>query len=80
MTCEILFVNGKEIVMVADSAVTVGSFKTFNGVDKIFELSSYPAVGIMIYGSPVFENVPMESLIKHFRDECDITKMDSLLM
>ena len=45
-----------------------------------FELSSYPAVGIMIYGFPVFENVPMESLIKHFRDECDITKMDSLLM
>ena len=48
-------------------------------VKLIFELSNYPAVGIMIYGSPIFENVPMESLIKHFRDECDISKMDSLI-
>jgi len=67
MTAEILIMNKSAIAMAADSVVTVGNQKTYNGVNKLFMLSNNPPMGIMIYDSPDFMNIPLESLIKEFR-------------
>ena len=54
MTSEILILNNNAIAMAADSAVTVGGKKTYNGVNKLFMLSNNPPMGIMIFGSAEF--------------------------
>lgn len=67
MTAEILIMNKSAIAMAADSAVTVGSLKTYNGVNKLFMLSNNPPMGIMIYGNADFIHMPFETLIKEYR-------------
>ena len=67
MTSEILIMNKNAIAMAADSAVTVGNSKTYNGVNKLFMLSNDPPMGVMIFGSANFENIPLETLIKEYR-------------
>lgn len=69
MTAEILIMNKSAIAMAADSAVTVGGRKTYNGVNKLFMLSNEPPMGIMMYASADFMDIPLESLIKEFRFE-----------
>lgn len=49
ITVEIVIVNKNAIVMAADSAVTVGRNKTYNGMNKLFMLSSNPRRGIMVF-------------------------------
>ena len=81
MTSEVVIMNRNAVVMAADSAVTVGGVKTYNGVNKLFLLSNSPPMGIMIFGSADFENIPMETLIKEFKNqsiEFDNTKMKNL--
>lgn len=70
MTAEILIMNKSAISMAADSVVTVGNRKTYTGVNKLFMLSNNPPMGIMIYGTADFMEMPMESLIKEYRNEC----------
>ena len=55
--------------MAADSAVTVGKQKVFNTANKLFTLSKYRPVGIMVYGSAEFMGVPFETVIKTFRQQ-----------
>ena len=43
------------MALAADSAVTVGNIKTYNGVNKLFYISNNPPIGIMIFGSADFE-------------------------
>ena len=74
MTAEILIINRSAIAMATDSAVTIGSEKTFTGVNKLFMLSNNPPMGIMIYGNADFMDIPMESLIKEYRKKCEIEK------
>ena len=74
MTSEVVIMNKNAIVMAADSAVTVGGTKTYNGVNKLFMLSNSPPMGIMIFGSADFENIPMETLIKEFKRKTDFKK------
>lgn len=45
MTSEVLIMNKNAIVMAADSAVTVGNMKTYNGFNKLFMLSNDPPMG-----------------------------------
>jgi len=71
MTAEILIMNKSAISMAADSVVTVGDKKTYAGVNKLFMLSNNPPMGIMIYGTADFMEMPMESLIKEYRKECE---------
>ena len=42
MTSEVVIMNKNAIVMAADSAVTVGGTKTYNGVNKLLMLSNSP--------------------------------------
>ena len=73
MTAEIVVMNKGAIAMAADSAVTVRTGeagkvrKVFNTANKIFALSKYHPVGVMIYGNAEFMGVPWETLVKVFR-------------
>jgi ATP-dependent protease HslVU (ClpYQ) peptidase subunit len=67
MTSEVIIMNRNAMALAADSAVTMGNIKTYNGVNKLFYISNNPPIGIMIFGSADFENIPMETLIKEFK-------------
>ena len=54
MTAEIAVMNKEAVAMAADSAVTLREEKgqkIFTSANKIFNLSKYYPIGIMIYGS-----------------------------
>lgn len=71
MTAEVAILNRSAIVLAADSAVTVESpngEKTYHSVNKLFTLSKYHPIGIMIYGNADFMNFPWETLIKVYRN------------
>jgi hypothetical protein len=55
MTAEIAVINKSAIALAADSAVTIsdgnGNTKIYNGAEKLFALTKYHPVGIMIYGT-----------------------------
>jgi len=58
--------------MAADSAVTLqlpGGQKIYNTVNKLFALSKYRPVGVMVYGSGDFMRIPWETIIKVYRSE-----------
>ena len=70
MTAEIVIMNKLAIAMAADSALTIGpGDKIFTSSNKLFMLSKYHPVGIMIYGNPELIDVPWETIIKIFRKE-----------
>ena len=70
MTAEIAIMNKEAIALAADSAVTMDQErgqKIFTSANKLFALSKYYPVGIMVYGSASFMGVPWESIIKVYR-------------
>lgn len=72
MTAVIGILNKNGMTMAADSAVTVtggNSKKIYNTANKIFTLSKYHPVGIMIYSSSSFMETPWEIIIKLYRKE-----------
>src|SRR5215470_6982639 len=70
MTAEIAILNRTAVALAADSAVTLqlagGSPKIYN-TNKLFTLSKYHPVGIMIYGNAEFMDVPWEVAVKAYR-------------
>ena len=72
MTTEVVVMNKSAVAMAADSAVTISgngqaSPKIFNSVNKLFQLSKYAGVGIMIYGGAEMMGIPWETIIKVYR-------------
>lgn len=62
--------NANAVALAADSAVTfgrAGAAKVFSTANKIFTLSKYQPVGVMIYGSANLIGTPWETLIKRYR-------------
>ncbi|MGI6456094.1 MAG: hypothetical protein ACOX5R_10815 [bacterium] len=81
MTAEIVIMNKSAVAIAADSAVTFRHSegqKIFVSANKIFTLSKYHPVGVMIYGNASFMGVPWETLIKTFREEQGNTESDYL--
>jgi len=80
MTAEIAIMNTRGIAMAADSAVTlgVGGGKIYNSADKLFALSKYYPVGIMIYGSAGIMGIAWEVIIKSYRDFLGSKSFDKL--
>ena len=71
MTSEVAVMNTQAIALAADSAVTFGDGigqKIFTSASKIFTLSKYQPVGIMVYGNANFMGVPWETIIKMYRN------------
>jgi len=68
MTTEIAVMNKSAISLAADSAVTIGmGHKFYNTANKLFTLSKYHPVGIMVYSSASFMGIPIETIIKEYR-------------
>src|ERR1039458_10419921 len=81
MTAEIAILNRNAVAMAADSAVTLqlsGGQKIYNTVNKLFTLSKYRPVGVMVYGSADFMGIPWETIIKMYRAELYDKKYDGL--
>src|SRR5438876_10683387 len=70
MTAEIAILNKGAVALAADSAVTIpigGGQKIYNTVNKLFTLSKFEPIGVMVYGGSEFMGVPWESIIKEHR-------------
>lgn len=81
MTAEIAVLNRQAVALAADSAVTVESGisqKVFPSANKIFGLSNFHPVGIMIYQNAEFMSVPWETLIKLYRKHLGQTSFRQL--
>ncbi|HKT88489.1 MAG TPA: hypothetical protein VJQ59_08650, partial [Candidatus Sulfotelmatobacter sp.] len=81
MTAEIAILNRNAVAMAADSAVTLqlpGGQKIYNTVNKLFMLSKYRPVGIMVYGAGEFMRIPWETIIKMYRAELYDKRYDQL--
>lgn len=69
MTAEIAVLNKSGVALAADSAVSIvtsGNTKIYN-TNKLFMLSKFHPVGVMIYGGAELMGVPWESIIKRYR-------------
>jgi hypothetical protein len=72
VTAEVAVMNQYGVALAADSAVTVRGergTKMFSSAEKIFALSLYETVGIMVYGAATTMNVPWETIIKVYRNQ-----------
>ena len=70
MTAEIAILNQAGVALAADSAVTISlpndDKKIYNTANKLFMLSKYHPVGIMIYNSSKVNGIDWEVIIKDF--------------
>lgn len=81
MTSEIAVMNTKAVALAADSAVTFtgeAGQKIFPSANKIFTLSKYQPVGVMIYGNADFMGIPWETIIKVFRTRLGVASFQSV--
>jgi hypothetical protein len=70
MTAEITILNKTGVALAADSKVTIGGGrKTFDTANKIFSLSKFHPVGIMIFGNAEFMQYPWQTIVKMYRDQ-----------
>lgn len=72
MTAVVGILNKQAVAIAADSAVTIGGSngnKIFNRANKVFTLSKYHPVGIMIYNSASLLSTPWETIIKMYRKQ-----------
>ncbi|WPZ00936.1 hypothetical protein [Idiomarina sp. OXR-189] len=72
MTAEIAVINKSAVALAADSAVTISDgngsqSKVYNGAEKLFALTKYHPVGIMVYGAGTLCRMPWEVVIKQYR-------------
>ncbi|MFM9972658.1 MAG: hypothetical protein ACKVQK_30130 [Burkholderiales bacterium] len=85
MTCEIAIMNQNAVALAADSAMTVrrwvnGERQTryFKGSNKIFQISNYHPVGLMVFGSANVQQIAWELIVKEFRAHLKSTSFQSL--
>ena len=81
MTSEVVIMNKEAIALAADSAVTMEigeDRKIKTSANKLFALSKYHPVGLMVYGDAVFMGVPWETIIKIYRNKLSKEKFDTL--
>ena len=69
MTAEIAVLNKGAIALAADSAMTVAGTGKSYPVNKLFALSRWHPVGVMIYNNAEFMEIPWETLVKMYRLE-----------
>lgn len=71
MTAEVAILNNFGVALAADSAVTLdlglNDKKIYNSANKIFTLSKYHPVGIMIYNNAKIMDIEWEIIIKSYR-------------
>jgi len=83
MTAEIAIMNKEAIALAADSAVTMSTTgqrvaKIFPSANKLFTLSKFYPIGIMVYGNAQLMGVPWETIIKIYRNKLGNNEFDTL--
>lgn len=81
MTAEIAILNKQAIALASDSAVTMMQEmgeKIKTSANKLFALSKYHPVGIMIFGNADLMGVPWETIIKIYRANLSRKKFETL--
>lgn len=79
MTAEIGILNKQGVALAADSAVTIGNgVGHYDTANKVFGLSKYQPVAIMIYNNSSFMDCPMEIIIKEYRKRIKDDEYDTL--
>jgi hypothetical protein len=81
MTAQIAIMNKNAVAVATDSAVTTRDargVKVYNSANKLFTLSKYHPVGIMIYANSEFMGYPWETLIKVYRRNLDQGSLPSV--
>jgi len=65
--------NKSAVALAADSAVTIssgrGGIKTYETINKLFELIRGSSVGLMIYSNAEINGMPWETVVKSYRAE-----------
>ncbi len=79
MTAEVAILNKTAVALAADSAITLGTQKIYNSGNKLFSLSKYQPVGIMVFGNAEFMGIPWETIIKFYRSKLKKNKFDKLI-
>jgi len=72
VTAEVALMNKQAVALAADSAVTVvGSRgnKIYNAANKLFALSKWEPVGVMVYGGAEYMGIPWETVLKIYREQ-----------
>lgn len=80
MTAEIAVMNKSAVALAADSAVTLTMHRGHKiyTTNKLFTLSKYHPVGIMIYGEAELLDVPWETVLKTYRKQLGTVKYGTL--
>lgn len=81
MTAVVGILNKQAVALAADSAVTISGGserRIFNRANKLFALSKFHPVGIMIYNSASFMETPWETIIKIYRKNLGKKSFDTL--
>ncbi|HWK95732.1 MAG TPA: hypothetical protein VNR39_09945 [Pseudolabrys sp.] len=78
MTAEVIVMNKSAIAVAADSAVTRGRTKVHLTANKIFQLSKFNPVGIVIFGNAYLLNLPWELIIKTYRGQIHDQSFDTV--
>jgi len=80
MTAEVAILNNIGVAMAADSAVTIGrnAEKIYTSSDKLFNLVPNAPVAVMIYGNANFLGIPLETVIKEYRQQIGTGGFDTL--
>lgn len=78
MTAVVGILNKKAVAIAADSAVTLHNGKIFNKANKVFTLSRYHPVGIMIHNVDSLMGTPWEIVIKIYRHQLNEKSFDTL--
>jgi len=70
MTAEVAILNTHGVALATDSAVTISigdENKVYNTANKLFMLSKYHPVGIMVYNKAEYMGIDWEIIIKEYR-------------
>jgi hypothetical protein len=85
MTAEVAVLNKDAVALAADSAVTIRfadrygrSREKVYKTDKVFTLSKYAPVGVMVYADATFLGVPWSTIIKMYREHLNDQRFDTL--
>lgn len=79
MSAGICIMNKNAIAMAADSAVTIGQhIAIHNSANKLFAISRCEPVGVIVYSSASFMQIPIEIIIKQYKSFLGKKRCNSL--
>lgn len=70
MSAGICVMNRNAVALAADSAATIGQHIAIrNSANKLFSLSRYAPVGVIIYANADLMRIPVEIIIKEYKNQ-----------